>query len=150
METTLLFPMSNQAIKTVVRQYGITSVQPEAITLIKDLLAEAVCRIIHKTTESVDSRGQNVIYLDDIVETLKLYGTFCSDVGMTMNKWRHWTTEKPKQTKKKTKITRKRKIEERECESSMSSLISERMPRNTRSTVSLTSSEDCMKRKRKL
>lgn len=66
-----LFPVSNQCVKKAVRRHGVKSVQPEAIDLIKQILAEEIFRLVHRSIQRVDKRGRKLIYLDDFVEALE-------------------------------------------------------------------------------
>jgi len=82
-----LFPLSSQSVKKAVRRHGVKSVQPEAIVLIKQILAEEMFRLVHKSIERVDKRGRKLIYLDDFVEALGEDKGFSANTSITIQDW---------------------------------------------------------------
>ena len=99
--SSIIFPVSNSALKQTIRTHAhdVKCIQPEAVQFLKHIMAEFVCRLVHKTIEDVENRGRNTIYLDDVAGTLAAQQIYCTQNSMS-KEYAHTITTRPKVERK--------------------------------------------------
>ena len=99
--SSIIFPVSNSALKQTIRTHAhdVKCIQPEAVQFLKHIMAEFVCRLVHKTIEDVENRGRNTIYLDDVAGTLAAQQIYCTQNSMS-KEYAHTITARPKVERK--------------------------------------------------
>lgn len=99
--SSIIFPVSNSALKQTIHTHAhdVKCIQPEAVQFLKHIMAEFVCRLVHKTIEDVENRGRNIIYLDDVAGILATQHIYCMQNSMS-KEYAHTITARPKVERK--------------------------------------------------